>query len=61
MYSHEIERFLQDRNYTVTPEECNLLMDVNTNTQIINMKYFCENNEYYIHTSDGYNFRFTVK
>ncbi len=60
MYSNEIERFLQERNYIVTPEECNLLMDVNTNTQIVNMK-FCTNNEYHISTDDGYYFKFTVK
>ena len=54
MYSSEIESFLQERNYIVTPEECNLLMDVNTNTQITNMKFFCDNNEYHIITEDGY-------
>ena len=57
MYSEEIER----RNYVLTPEECNLLMDVNTNTQISNMKYFCANNEYHISTDDGYYFIFRVE
>lgn len=61
MYSNEIERFLEERNYVVTPEECNLLMDINTNTQITNMKYFCTNNEYHISTDDGYNFKFIVR
>ena len=61
MYSNEIERFLEERNYVVTPEECNLLMDINTNTQITNMKYFCANNEYHISTDDGYNFKFIVR
>ena len=61
MYSSEIERFLQERNYVVTPEECNLLMDVNTNTQITNMKFFCTNNEYHISTDDGYYFKFNVR
>ena len=44
MYSNEIETFLRERNYVVTPEECNLLMDINTNTQITHMKYI--DNEY---------------
>ncbi len=61
MYSSEIERFLQERNYVVTPEECNLLMDVNTNTQITNMKFSCTNNEYHISTDDGYYFKFNVR
>lgn len=61
MYSCEIEQFLRERNYWVTPEECNYLMDVNTHTQITNMKYFWDNNEYHIITNDGYHFIFRVK
>lgn len=61
MYSSEIETFLKERNYVVTPEECNMLMDVNTNTQITHMRYFCADNEYHISTDDGYNFKFKVK
>lgn len=61
MYSSEIENFLKERDYVVTPEECNVLMDINTNTQITHMKYFCANNEYHISTDDGYNFIFRVK
>lgn len=61
MYSEEIETFLKERNYTVTPEECDALMDVTVNTQITHMRYFCANNEYHISTDDGYYFKFTVK
>lgn len=61
MYSSEIETFLKERNNQLTIEECNLLMDVNTNTQIKSMKYFCANNEYHIITEDGYSFKFRVK
>lgn len=61
MYSTEIEQFLKERNYILTPDECNLLMDVNTNTQITNMKYFCANNEYHISTDDNHYFVFRVK
>lgn len=60
MYSDEIETFLRKRNYVLTPEECNVIMDISTNTQISHMKYFCSNNEYHISTDDGYNFIFTV-
>lgn len=61
MYSAEIETFLKERNYIVTPEECNLLMDININTQIKSMRYFCQSNEYHIVTDDGYYFKFYVK
>ena len=61
MYSSEIEIFLKERDYRVTPDECNLLVDTNRNPQIKNMKFFCANNEYVISTEDGYCFRFQVK
>lgn len=61
MYSSEIEAFLKERNYQLTAEECNLLMDINTNTQIKSMQYYCDNNEYHIITDDGYHFKFYVK
>lgn len=61
MYSEEIETFIKQRNYILTPEECNIVMDVNTNTQITNMKYFWASNEYHIITDDGYYFKFRVK
>lgn len=61
MYSSEIENFLKERNYVVTPRECGMIMNVDVNTQITNMKYFCTNNEYHIYTDDGYFFKFWVK
>lgn len=60
MYSVEIEAFLKERNYKVTPQECNYIMDTNKNTQIRNIKYFFANNEYHIETDDGYHFVFWV-
>ncbi len=61
MYSNEIETFLKERDYVLTPEECNVIMDINTNTQIAHIKYLWANNEYYISTDDGYTFKFRVK
>ena len=60
MYSGEIEMFLREHNYVVTPEECNMLMDINKNSQIKNMKFLCEHNQYVITTEDGYCFKFWV-
>lgn len=59
MYSSEIEAFINERNGELTMEECNLLMDIKTNTQIKSIK--CVNNEYHIATDDGYCFVFTVR
>ena len=61
MYSNEIETFLKERDYVLTPEECNVIMDINTNTQIAHIKLLCTNNEHYISTDDGYTFKFRVK
>lgn len=61
MYSSEIETFLKERKYLLTPQECNLIMNVDVNSQIKSMKYFCDNNEYHVITDDGYYFIFRVK
>ena len=61
MYSSEIETFLQERNYVVNPEECNILMDINQNPQIDHMQYFSGDNRYVIFTNDNYCFKFWVK
>ena len=61
MYSSEIEKFLKERDYLLTPEECNKVMDISRNPQINHMKYFCGDNEYHISTDDGYYFVFKVK
>lgn len=61
MYSSEIEALLKAHNYVLTPEQCEKVMDVNTNKQIAHMKYLCADNEIHIATDDGYYFRFTVQ
>ena len=61
MYSWEIESFLKERNFCVAPEECNQIVNVNNNTQISYVKYSCYNNEYYMRTEDGYEFRFKIR
>ena len=61
MYSSEIEALLQAQHYMLSLDDCNRVMDVNTNTQITNMKYFCAENEYHVLTNDGYHFIFKVQ
>lgn len=61
MYSSEIEQFLKERNYTVTPEECMKIMDSNKSTQIKSIRYYASDGQYQIETTDGYRFCFYVK
>lgn len=60
MYSSEIEMFLREHSYVVTPEECSRIVDPNTSPQITNIKFFCENNRFVVNTEDGYCFKFQV-
>ena len=61
MYSSEIEAFLKERNWIVTPEECARIVNVVANPQITHMSFLCENNKYTVSTDDGYTFVFRVK
>lgn len=61
MYSYEIEEYLRERNYTLTPEEILQIINVSINTQIFYISYNAEYNYYEIRTRDGYCFKFGVK
>lgn len=61
MYSYEIEEYLRERNYTLTPEETLEIINVSINTQIFYISYNSEYNYYEIRTRDGYCFKFGVK
>lgn len=61
MYSYEIENFLKERNYCLTPEEILEVINVSINTQIFYISYNQEYNYYEIRTRDGYCFKFGVK
>ncbi len=61
LYSYEIEKFLKDRNYSLTAKECAELIDTNANTQINMVKYLPFNNEFHVSTNDGYFFIFKTK
>lgn len=61
MYSYEIEEYLRERNYTLTPTEILEIINVSINTQIFYISYNSEYNYYEIRTKDGYTFKFGVK
>lgn len=61
MYSYEIQKYLEDRNYCLTPEEILEVINVSINTQIFYISYNAEYNHYEIRTKDGYTFKFGAK
>lgn len=61
MYSYEIEEYLRERNYTLTPEETLQIINISLSTQIYYISYNSEYNFYEIRTRDGYTFKFGVK
>jgi len=61
MYSHEIAKYLEERNYCLTPKEILQIINVSINTQIFYISYNTEYNYYEIRTRDGYCFKFGVK
>lgn len=61
MYSHEIKKYLEDRNYLLNSEEILEIINVSINTQIFYISYNAEYNFYEIRTRDGYAFRFGCK
>lgn len=58
MYSWEIEEYLKQRNYNITPLE--FMAIINTSPQIKDVLYKPEDN-YKIKTDDGYNREFKME
>ena len=59
MYSYEIEKLLKIRNYLLSIEEYNNI--VNNSSQIDHVKYNPEENIFTIWTNDDYTFTFKIK
>ena len=59
MYSYEIEKLLKIRNYLLSIEEYNNI--VNNSPQIDHVKYNPEENIFTIWTNDDYTFTFKIK
>ena len=59
MYSHEILRLLELRNYLLTVQE---YLDIcKTSTQIREVSYDPFEDSFRINTNDSYNFKFKIK
>ena len=59
MFSHEIDNYLRDKNWMLSSEEYIYVTDVTHSPQIDHIKYNPYENNFYIHTSDG--FEWTIR
>lgn len=61
IYSWEIKKFVEERNYELTPEETNYVINVNNSPQISEIRYHPHTNMYELFTNDGLYVTFSVK
>lgn len=61
MYSSEMEQFVRDRNYNLSSEDAEKIINIVENPQIKSMKYFCDGNRCVVVTEDGYTLEFSIK
>lgn len=61
MYSHEIEKFIKEKNYILDKDEYKKIFNVDNNPQIVQMKYDSYNDDFEMKTSDNYYFKVKVK
>lgn len=61
MYSWEIKKFIEERNYELTPEEINWVININNSPQISEIRFHPYTNTYEIFTRDGMYVSFKVK
>ena len=61
MYSWEIKKFIEERNYELTQEEINWVININNSPQISEIRFHPYTNTYEIFTRDGMYVSFKVK
>lgn len=61
LYSWEIEKLLQMKNYLLEVQEYLEISDIKKNPQITRVKYDAYQDSFSIETGDNYNFNFKVK
>lgn len=57
MYSYEIEKLLQEKQFVINIEDYKLISD---STQVCFIKYDPWNDSFVVNTDDGYTWRFRV-
>lgn len=61
MYSWEIKKFIEERNYELNQEEINYVININNSPQISEIRFHPYTNTYEIFTRDGMYVSFKVK
>lgn len=61
MYSHEIKRLLELKNYLLDRKDANKILNVKDSPQINYVKYNQDTTDFEMWTSDNYYFKFKVK
>lgn len=61
MFSHELDSYISQRNYTLTPQEGLFVTDVKQHPQINHIKFDPYNGRHDIWTSDGWSWNVKIK
>lgn len=61
MYSWEIRKFLEDRNYNISEQDLLFILNIKNHPQINHIKFNDYDNSYDMWSSDGEYFHFKVK
>lgn len=61
MYSWEIKKFIEERNYELTQEEINYVINVFNSPQISEIRFHPQTYSYEIFTNDGLYITFKLK
>lgn len=61
VYSWEIDMYIREKKYVLTPKEGSEIMNMRENPQIVRIKYMDSDGSYSVETNDGYYFMFQVK
>lgn len=61
MYSYEIRKLLEEKNYLISSDLYDAVFDTKISTQITNIKYHPEKDIISVKTDDNYYFEFRVE
>ena len=61
IYSWEIDVYLRSKEWILTKQEYKYISDLNSSPQICRVSYNSYNNDFYMETTDGYNWIFRIK
>ena len=60
MYSYEIDNYLRERNWDLTPHDYGIVCDIKTSPQICRIQYDAFIDVFHMWTNDGYHWMFRI-